>query len=121
LDIDGLPHVVNFELPTVPEDYVHRIGRTGRAGLDGDAISLVSIEEAGLLDDIERLLRAPIAWEDVPGFEPDLRYAPAPVEARRAAPSRSGGGRSRSRSAGPARGAERHRASGSGGHRPRHA
>jgi ATP-dependent RNA helicase RhlE len=73
LDIDGLPHVVNFELPTVPEDYVHRIGRTGRAGMAGDAISLVCIDEADLLADIERLLRGPIPWETVPGFEPDLR------------------------------------------------
>jgi ATP-dependent RNA helicase RhlE len=71
LDIDGLPHVVNFELPTVPADYVHRIGRTGRAGLDGDAISLVCIDEAGLLADIEALLGKPIARLTVPGFEVD--------------------------------------------------
>src|SRR5205823_14533986 len=71
LDIDGLPHVANFELPTVPADYVHRIGRTGRAGLEGDAISLVCVDEAGLLADIEKLLGKPIARETVPGFEPD--------------------------------------------------
>jgi ATP-dependent RNA helicase RhlE len=79
LDIDGLPHVVNFELPTVPEDYVHRIGRTGRAGLEGDAISLVCIDEADLLADIERLLRGPIPWETVAGFEPDRRLRAEPI------------------------------------------
>jgi ATP-dependent RNA helicase RhlE len=60
LDIDGLPHVVNFELPTVAQDYVHRIGRTGRAGMEGDAVSLVCIDENLLLADIETLLRQPI-------------------------------------------------------------
>jgi ATP-dependent RNA helicase RhlE len=58
LDIDQLPHVVNFELPNVPEDYVHRIGRTGRAGNEGEAISLVCVDEHKLLRDIERLLKA---------------------------------------------------------------
>ena len=87
LDIDGLPHVVNFELPTVPEDYVHRIGRTGRAGLTGDAVSLVCIDEAELLMDIEKLLRRTIPWEDVTGFEPDLRARAEPIkEVRRGAP-----------------------------------
>jgi ATP-dependent RNA helicase RhlE len=71
LDIDGLPHVVNFELPTVAADYVHRIGRTGRAGLEGDAVSLVCVDEAGLLGDIEKLLGKPIPVEVVPGFAPD--------------------------------------------------
>ena len=56
LDIEALPHVVNFELPMVPEDYVHRIGRTGRAGVDGDAVSLVCVDELKLLNDIERVL-----------------------------------------------------------------
>ena len=60
LDIDQLPHVVNFELPHVPEDYVHRIGRTGRAGNEGRACSLVSIDEHKLLTDIERLLKRKI-------------------------------------------------------------
>jgi len=73
LDIDGLPHVVNYELPTTPQDYIHRIGRTGRAGMAGDAVSLVCIDERDLLEDIERLLRGPIPWETVAGFEPDLR------------------------------------------------
>jgi ATP-dependent RNA helicase RhlE len=68
LDIDRLPHVVNFELPNVPEDYVHRIGRTGRAGSEGTAVSLVSAEERAMLANIERLLRRPIPREPIPGF-----------------------------------------------------
>jgi ATP-dependent RNA helicase RhlE len=94
LDIDGLPHVVNYELPTVPEDYIHRIGRTGRAGMTGDAVSLVCIDERDLLEDIERLLRGPIPWETVAGFEPDRRLrAEAIPELTRG--GRSGGGRPR--------------------------
>jgi ATP-dependent RNA helicase RhlE len=69
LDIEELPHVVNFELPHVPEDYVHRIGRTGRAGSHGQAISLVSHEENGLLRDIERLLKTSVPRASVQGFE----------------------------------------------------
>jgi ATP-dependent RNA helicase RhlE len=81
LDIDALPHVVNFELPTVAQDYVHRVGRTGRAGEQGDAISLVAPEEEPLLVDIERLLKHEIEIEIVPGFTPlpmDRREAPEP-------------------------------------------
>ncbi|MCG9712909.1 DEAD/DEAH box helicase [Shewanella insulae] len=70
LDIDQLPQVVNFDLPNVPEDYVHRIGRTGRAGADGKAISLVSSEEAKLLADIERLIGKLLPRTEVEGFEP---------------------------------------------------
>ncbi len=70
LDIDQLPMVINFELPMVAEDYVHRIGRTGRAGAEGLAISLVSHEEAGRLREIRQLLKQDIAIEAVPGFEP---------------------------------------------------
>jgi ATP-dependent RNA helicase RhlE len=69
LDIDQLPMVINFELPMVAEDYIHRIGRTGRAGTEGLAISLVSHEEEGRLRDISRLLKQDIAIEPVPGFE----------------------------------------------------
>jgi ATP-dependent RNA helicase RhlE len=79
LDIDGLPHVVNFELPMVPEDYVHRIGRTGRAGAPGHAVSLVCVDEHRLLRDIERVLGAPIASEVIPGFEPDRSARPEPI------------------------------------------
>jgi ATP-dependent RNA helicase RhlE len=70
LDIESLPHVVNYELPNVPEDYVHRIGRTGRAGQAGTAISLVAVEEQELMQAIERLLKKPIEREVVDGFEP---------------------------------------------------
>ena len=68
LDIDALPHVVNYELPMVAQDYVHRIGRTGRAGMEGDAVSLVCVDEAPLLRDIEAILRQPIPREEIPGF-----------------------------------------------------
>jgi ATP-dependent RNA helicase RhlE len=70
LDIKELPYVVNFELPNVPEDYVHRIGRTGRAGSTGIALSLVAPDESGLLKDIEKLLGRHIARLAVPSFAP---------------------------------------------------
>ncbi len=82
LDIDGLPHVVNFELPTVPADYVHRIGRTGRAGMEGDAVSLVCIDENLLLGDIEALLRQRIRREVVAGFEVDPSIRREPIRLR---------------------------------------
>jgi len=72
LDIDQLPHVVNYELPNVPEDYVHRIGRTGRAGNNGEAMSLVSPDEAKLLHAIERLIKKPIPQVAVEGFTAKL-------------------------------------------------
>jgi ATP-dependent RNA helicase RhlE len=71
LDIDDLPHVINYELPHVPEDYIHRIGRTGRAGKEGDATSLVCAEERGKLAEIEKLIKRPIEPIIVPGFEPE--------------------------------------------------
>jgi len=71
LDISQLPQVVNFDLPNVPEDYVHRIGRTGRAGKKGEAISLVSADEAKQLSDIERLLKHKLDRQYIDGFEPD--------------------------------------------------
>lgn len=80
LDIDRLPHVVNFELPHVPEDYVHRIGRTARAGHDGTAVSLVCVDEQKLLKEIEKLLKRDITKEYVPGFEVDKRIKPEPVQ-----------------------------------------
>ena len=88
IDIEGLPHVVNYELPTAAQDYVHRIGRTGRAGVGGHAISLVCIDEASLLRDIERLLRRPLPSELVPGFEPDRRIRAEPVRLRSGFPER---------------------------------
>ncbi|HRQ89539.1 MAG TPA: helicase-related protein, partial [Bacteroidia bacterium] len=69
IDIRLLPHVVNYELPNVPEDYVHRIGRTGRAGEEGCACSLVSADERGLLRDIERVLKRSIPVEKIEGFD----------------------------------------------------
>lgn len=79
LDIDQLPHVINFDLPAVAEDYIHRIGRTGRAGLSGEAISLVCSEEAGLLSAIEKLLKRPIPRVADTGYEPEpLDRAPSP-------------------------------------------
>src|SRR5580765_7542711 len=89
LDIEELPHVVNFELPMVAEDYVHRIGRTGRAGSTGDAISLVCVDEQGLLGEIEALLRKRIPSEVIPGFEPDRTIRPEPIRQR----SQGGAGR----------------------------
>ncbi len=80
LDIDKLPHVVNYELPNVPEDYVHRIGRTARAGQEGQAISLVCVDELKLLDDIERLLKIKIDKEIIPGYEPDPRIKAEPIK-----------------------------------------
>ena len=71
LDIDRLPYVVNYELPNVPEDYVHRIGRTARAGQDGHAISLVSHDEQSLLRDIEKLLKTQIEQVVLDGYEPE--------------------------------------------------
>jgi ATP-dependent RNA helicase RhlE len=79
LDIDQLPHVINFELPHVAEDYVHRIGRTGRAGTPGDAVSLVCVDENKLLADIERLIKGRITTRVIAGFEPDPRIAPEPI------------------------------------------
>ncbi|MGC4079940.1 MAG: DEAD/DEAH box helicase [Rubrivivax sp.] len=70
IDIDQLPHVVNYELPNVPEDYVHRIGRTGRAGASGEAVSLVCLDEEIFLRDIQRLIKREIPVEAMPGFEP---------------------------------------------------
>ena len=80
LDIDQLPHVVNFELPNVAEDYVHRIGRTGRAGKEGEAMSLVCVDELRLLRDIERLLGRKIRNETLPGYAPDPTIAAEPIE-----------------------------------------
>ncbi|MCD6027343.1 MAG: rhlE2 [Solimicrobium sp.] len=82
IDIDQLPHVVNYDLPNVPEDYVHRIGRTGRAGAGGEAISLVCVDELRLLADIEKFIKRKIISEVVVGFEPDLNAKPQPIQLR---------------------------------------
>ncbi|WP_417437822.1 DEAD/DEAH box helicase [Idiomarina sp.] len=80
IDIDELPHVINFELPQVAEDYVHRIGRTGRAGSEGEAASLVCVDEHKLLRDIEKLTKNEIPREVIPGFEPDPSIKPEPIQ-----------------------------------------
>jgi ATP-dependent RNA helicase RhlE len=79
IDIDQLPHVVNFELPNVPEDYVHRIGRTGRAGASGEAISLMCVDEEIFLRDIEKLIKREIPREVVAGFAPPAHERPEPI------------------------------------------
>ncbi|PKM12281.1 MAG: ATP-dependent RNA helicase RhlE [Gammaproteobacteria bacterium HGW-Gammaproteobacteria-3] len=104
LDIDQLPHVVNFELPNVPEDYVHRIGRTGRAGNAGEAISLVCIDEHSFLRDIERVIKREIPKQEIEGFKPDPSIKSEPVfKQRQQRPSRSapGGGHRRAATATP--------------------
>jgi ATP-dependent RNA helicase RhlE len=80
IDIDKLPHVVNFELPNVPEDYVHRIGRTGRAEAEGEAVSLVCVDEQEFLRAIEKLIKSPIPTSVIPGFEPDPHAKPEPIK-----------------------------------------
>ncbi len=92
LDIDQLPHVVNYELPNVPEDYVHRIGRTGRAGNEGEAISLVCVDELKLLRDIERLLKREIQKVVLNDYEPDPNIKAEPIQN-----GRNGKGRSQPR------------------------
>jgi ATP-dependent RNA helicase RhlE len=80
LDIPLLPHVVNFELPNIPEDYVHRIGRTGRAGANGEAISLFSPDETVFLRDIEKLVGLKLPKENIKGFEPDPNASTEPIK-----------------------------------------
>ncbi|MFT5660456.1 MAG: ATP-dependent RNA helicase RhlE [Sulfurimonas sp.] len=89
IDIDQLPHVVNYELPNVPEDYVHRIGRTGRAGNKGEAMSLVCVDEHEFLESIEKLIKKDIHKFTVKGFEPDPSIKAEPISLG------GGGGRGR--------------------------
>ncbi len=97
IDIDELPYVVNYELPNVAEDYVHRIGRTGRAGTEGEAISLVCVDEHKLLHDIERLIKRQIDESVYPGYEPDPSIRAEPILMRssvgRGGPRPQGGAR----------------------------
>ncbi len=99
LDIDMLPHVVNFELPQVAEDYIHRIGRTGRAGAEGEALSLVCVDEHRLLKDIEKLLRKDLPKDVIQGYAPDPSIPAEPIQT-----GRQGGGGGGGRGHGPARG-----------------
>ncbi len=106
IDIDQLPHVVNYDLPNVPEDYVHRIGRTGRAGATGEAVSLVCVDENGLLRDIERFIKREVPREVIAGFEPDLNAKPQPIQLRSQDHRQRSGGRPGQRQGGPARNAQ---------------
>ncbi|NPA59841.1 MAG: ATP-dependent helicase, partial [Epsilonproteobacteria bacterium] len=83
LDIEELPYVINYELPSIPEDYVHRVGRTGRAGREGEAISLLDIYEKYEIKDIERLIGLKIQKDVVEGFEPDPNIRRKDVEDRK--------------------------------------
>lgn len=114
IDIDKLPHVVNFELPNIPEDYVHRIGRTARAGQEGNAISLVCVDELKLLRDIEKLLGSPIEKVNLPGYDVDPSIKAEPIVNGRGGGRNNSGNRGNSgnRSRGNSRGA------GSGGGKP---
>lgn len=97
IDIDQLPHVVNYELPNVPEDYVHRIGRTGRAEREGIAVSLVCIDEHKFLRDIEKLIKRDIEKEVISGFEPDPSIRAEPIQlGRNTTIGRGNGGRGNS-------------------------
>ena len=89
IDIEQLPIVINFDLPSVAEDYVHRIGRTGRAGMEGLAVSLVSHDESGLLHDIRKLLKQDIAITPIAGYEPST---PLRLDAGAPRPKQGGGG-----------------------------
>lgn len=107
IDIDQLPHVVNYELPNVPEDYVHRIGRTGRAASEGIAISLVCIDEQKFLRDIEKLIKRDIETQVIAGFEPDPTIRAEPIQlGRNTTIGRgNGGGGGRNSSSAPRRNA----------------
>jgi ATP-dependent RNA helicase RhlE len=115
IDIDQLPHVVNYDLPNVPEDYVHRIGRTGRAGATGEAVSLVCVDEHQMLKDIEKLIKQTLPRDVIPGFEPDPSARAQPIQLRSGAPGHRGGG-------GRSGGAPRNAGGGNGGgNKPRSA
>ncbi len=101
LDIDQLPHVVNFELPNVPEDYVHRIGRTGRAGSEGSALSLVDNTEAKYLAAIERLIKQRIPRSTIEGWTPDPSRSAPEIDDRPPRPPRRDGRRPASATAAP--------------------
>ncbi|MDE1547297.1 DEAD/DEAH box helicase [Dechloromonas agitata] len=93
IDIDALPYVINYELPNVPEDYVHRIGRTGRAGMEGEAISLVCHDERAQLKDIEKLIKRSLERVVIEGFEQSAVAKPRPVQPPRGARKPQGQGK----------------------------
>ncbi|WP_310462457.1 DEAD/DEAH box helicase [Sphaerotilus sp.] len=121
IDIDQLPHVINFELPNVSEDYVHRIGRTGRAGAQGEALSLVCLDEELFLADIEKLIKRSIPRESVAGFEADPGERAEPIQIGRrtlggaGGGGGGGGGNGRGAGGGGGRGGEQRRPAAPGG------
>ena len=116
IDVEGITHVVNFDIPTVPEDYVHRIGRTARAGASGTAVSLLTAEDVGQLTAIERLIGSKLDRRDLPGFDYARRAIPAfaasPVAAGNRAGKQSWNGGARRATASGARHHARGRANG---------
>ena len=98
IDIDQLPHVVNYELPNVPEDYVHRIGRTGRAGQSGEAVSLVCVDEHELLKNIEKFTKSEISKVDIEAFRPDPNIKAEPIQNGRGGGQKRGASRNKPRS-----------------------
>ncbi|MYN20948.1 DEAD/DEAH box helicase, partial [Rugamonas sp. FT107W] len=119
IDIDQLPHVVNYDLPNIPEDYVHRIGRTGRAGATGEAVSLVCVDEHEMLKDIEKLIKQTLPRAVIPGFEPDLNARPQPVQLRSGGPGHRNGGGGGRNGGGQARAKTGGGGGGGGGNKPR--
>jgi ATP-dependent RNA helicase RhlE len=119
IDIDQLPHVVNFELPNVAEDYVHRIGRTGRAGNEGEAMSLVCVDELKLLKDIEKLINREIPKDVIDGYEPDPTIKAEPITRGRGQqqkrPRRKPSGSSSKKSPRPGKNARRRSTENGGG------
>ena len=97
IDIDALPHVINFELPNIAEDYVHRIGRTGRAGCSGEALSLVCVDEAEYLRGIEKLINKKLERHIIEGYEPDPSIKAKPIQ--QGGGNRNGGGNRRGNNA----------------------
>jgi ATP-dependent RNA helicase RhlE len=116
IDIDALPHVVNFELPNIAEDYVHRIGRTGRAGCEGEAISLVCVDEADYLKGIEKLINKKLDRQIIEGYEPDPSIKAEPIQRGRGG---AGGSGNRGGNSGGDRGAKPAQKRDSGRHEPK--
>lgn len=116
IDIDSLPYVINYEIPNIAEDYVHRIGRTGRAGMEGEAISLVSHDERGFMRDIEKLIKRNLERVVIEGFEPSAHAAPRPVQPPRGPRKPSEPGRGQGQKTGQNRGGPQQHRSGTRHH-----
>ena len=122
IDIDELPHVVNFDLPHVPEDYVHRIGRTGRAGSSGEAVSLVCFDDRPLMSDIEKLMNRKVEQRVIAGFEPGnpLHQQPRESDHRRPQPQNHQQRRPQHGQQRPSQHNQRRGGNGGGNRNPRH-